>query len=106
YSFDRSVERDQVYSIDTPPPTVSGSLHVGHVFSYTHRRYRPLSAHAGQVSFLPHGLGRQRASDRASSSKLFRDSVRPITGLRPRLHSPTPRRKEDKAGRSSSGFTS
>ena len=24
------------YSIDTPPPTVSGSLHVGHVFSYTH----------------------------------------------------------------------
>ncbi len=26
----------QIYSIDTPPPTVSGSLHVGHVFSYTH----------------------------------------------------------------------
>ena len=23
------------YSIDTPPPTVSGSLHIGHVFSYT-----------------------------------------------------------------------
>jgi valyl-tRNA synthetase len=31
---DRS--RDHIYSIDTPPPTVSGSLHVGHVFSYTH----------------------------------------------------------------------
>ena len=29
-------ERGDVYSIDTPPPTVSGSLHVGHVFSYTH----------------------------------------------------------------------
>ena len=28
--------RDEVYAIDTPPPTVSGSLHVGHVFSYTH----------------------------------------------------------------------
>ena len=28
--------REDVYSIDTPPPTVSGSLHVGHVFSYTH----------------------------------------------------------------------
>ena len=26
----------QVFSIDTPPPTVSGSLHIGHVFSYTH----------------------------------------------------------------------
>ncbi|MFC6151258.1 valine--tRNA ligase [Mumia xiangluensis] len=36
YSFDRSKTRAQVYSIDTPPPTVSGSLHVGHVFSYTH----------------------------------------------------------------------
>jgi valyl-tRNA synthetase len=36
YRFDRSHSRDQVYSIDTPPPTVSGSLHVGHVFSYTH----------------------------------------------------------------------
>ncbi|HEX9683109.1 MAG TPA: valine--tRNA ligase [Acidimicrobiales bacterium] len=36
YRFDRSKTRDEVYSIDTPPPTVSGSLHVGHVFSYTH----------------------------------------------------------------------
>jgi valyl-tRNA synthetase len=36
YRFDRSRPRSQVYSIDTPPPTVSGSLHVGHVFSYTH----------------------------------------------------------------------
>ena len=36
YRFDRTKERDRVYSIDTPPPTVSGSLHVGHVFSYTH----------------------------------------------------------------------
>jgi valyl-tRNA synthetase len=36
YRFDRTKARDEVYSIDTPPPTVSGSLHVGHVFSYTH----------------------------------------------------------------------
>jgi valyl-tRNA synthetase len=36
YRFDRSRSRAEVYSIDTPPPTVSGSLHVGHVFSYTH----------------------------------------------------------------------
>ncbi|HEU4514882.1 MAG TPA: valine--tRNA ligase, partial [Nocardioidaceae bacterium] len=34
--FDRSRTREEIYSIDTPPPTVSGSLHVGHVFSYTH----------------------------------------------------------------------
>ncbi len=35
YRFDRSRPRAEVYSIDTPPPTVSGLLHVGHVFSYT-----------------------------------------------------------------------
>ena len=40
YAFDRekalTLPRDQVFAIDTPPPTASGSLHVGHVFSYTH----------------------------------------------------------------------
>jgi valyl-tRNA synthetase len=36
YAFDPTRPREEVYSIDTPPPTVSGSLHVGHVFSYTH----------------------------------------------------------------------
>jgi valyl-tRNA synthetase len=36
YRFDRSAKRENIFSIDTPPPTVSGSLHMGHVFSYTH----------------------------------------------------------------------
>jgi valyl-tRNA synthetase len=36
YRFDRTHTRAEVFSIDTPPPTVSGSLHVGHVFSYAH----------------------------------------------------------------------
>ena len=36
FAFDRTASKECVYSIDTPPPTVSGSLHVGHVFSYTH----------------------------------------------------------------------
>ncbi len=36
YRFENSAKREQIYSIDTPPPTASGSLHVGHVFSYTH----------------------------------------------------------------------
>nr|WP_211244547.1 valine--tRNA ligase [Actinospica robiniae] len=35
YRFVPAAVREQVYSIDTPPPTASGSLHVGHVFSYT-----------------------------------------------------------------------
>jgi valyl-tRNA synthetase len=56
YRFDRSRLRGEVYSIDTPPPTVSGSLHVGHVFSYTHTdiiaRFKRMS---GKVVFYPMG---------------------------------------------------
>jgi valyl-tRNA synthetase len=56
YRFDRSAERANVYSIDTPPPTVSGSLHVGHVFSYTHAdilaRYHRMR---GRQVFYPMG---------------------------------------------------
>ncbi|VXB54665.1 Valine--tRNA ligase [Frigoribacterium sp. 9N] len=37
YRFDRTdATRASVFSVDTPPPTASGSLHIGHVFSYTH----------------------------------------------------------------------
>ena len=56
YRFDRSRPRESVYSIDTPPPTVSGSLHVGHVFSYTHAdiiaRYQRMN---GKAVFYPIG---------------------------------------------------
>ncbi|PWB98406.1 valine--tRNA ligase [Salinibacterium hongtaonis] len=37
FRFDRAnATRENIFSIDTPPPTASGSLHIGHVFSYTH----------------------------------------------------------------------
>ncbi|ATY10717.1 valine--tRNA ligase [Amycolatopsis sp. AA4] len=54
YRFDRS--RPDVYSIDTPPLTASGSLHIGHVFSYTHTdvlaRYQRMR---GRSVFYPVG---------------------------------------------------
>ena len=36
FRFDRTKTRDEIFSIDTPPPTVSGDLHLGHCCSYTH----------------------------------------------------------------------
>ena len=60
YLFDRDAAkatgRSGVFSIDTPPPTASGSLHIGHVFSYTHTdvkvRYERMR---GKTVFYPMG---------------------------------------------------
>ena len=56
FAFDKTAAKENVYSIDTPPPTVSGSLHVGHVFSYTHTdliaRYQRMT---GKKVFYPIG---------------------------------------------------
>ena len=35
YRYDNTKSRQETFIVDTPPPTVSGSLHIGHIFSYT-----------------------------------------------------------------------
>ncbi|MCI5065078.1 valine--tRNA ligase [bacterium] len=56
YGWDPSRPKEETFIIDTPPPTVSGSLHVGHVFSYTHTdviaRYQRMT---GKNIFYPMG---------------------------------------------------
>lgn len=60
YRFDRTAAetagKDCIYAVDTPPPTASGSLHIGHVFSYTHMdlaaRYQRMR---GKHLFYPMG---------------------------------------------------
>ena len=55
YKFERN--NKEVYSIDTPPPTVSGKIHIGHIFSYSQAemiaRYKRLR---GYNVFYPFGF--------------------------------------------------
>ncbi|WP_029145414.1 valine--tRNA ligase [Microbacterium luticocti] len=60
YLFDRDAAkaggRPGVYSIDTPPPTASGSLHIGHVFSFTHTDLKArFERMRGKTVFYPMG---------------------------------------------------
>ncbi len=60
YLFDRDRAKQQgragVFSIDTPPPTASGSLHIGHVFSYTHTDVKArFERMRGKTVFYPMG---------------------------------------------------
>ncbi|MBT4921530.1 MAG: valine--tRNA ligase [Rickettsiales bacterium] len=57
HQYDSSKSRAETYVIDTPPPTVSGMLHMGHVFSYTQAdfiaRYQRMK---GKTVFYPMGF--------------------------------------------------
>ena len=57
YTWEQSLPRSQTYVIDTPPPTVSGMLHMGHIFSYTQAdfiaRFQRMS---GKTVYYPMGF--------------------------------------------------
>src|ERR1700733_2831544 len=57
YNFQDDLPREQTFVIDTPPPTVSGVLHMGHIFSYTQAdfvaRYQRMR---GKDVFYPMGF--------------------------------------------------
>lgn len=74
YGFDKN-NQDQVYSIDTPPPTVSGTLHIGHIFSYCHTdfvaRYKRMRGHNVfyPMGFDDNGLPTERYVEKKNSTK-------------------------------------
>src|SRR2546422_10543626 len=70
YGYEPGRPRAETFVVDTPPPTVSGSLHVGHVFSYTHAdvivRHQRMR---GRAIFYPmgwddHGLPTERRGEK------------------------------------------
>lgn len=73
----QDIENRPLFSIDTPPPTVSGSLHIGHIFSYTHTdliaRYKRMSGHA---VFYPFGF-----DDNGLPTERFVEKKRGITAF-------------------------
>lgn len=75
YQFDKDAP-GELFSIDTPPPTVSGTLHIGHIFSYTQTdiiaRYKRLM---GYNVFYPFGF-----DDNGLPTERFVEKEKKVTG--------------------------
>ncbi len=95
YRFVAPGSRDAVFAIDTPPPTVSGSLHVGHVFSYTQTdiiaRFQRMT---GKAVFYPIGWDDNGLPTERRVQNYF--GVRCVPGTAPndRLRPPGPGARE------------
>ena len=101
YRFDRTKQREEIYSIDTPPPTASGTLHLGSVESYTHTdlmaRFQRMR---GKEVFYPmgwddNGLATERRVQnyfgvRCDPSLAARSALRHRRARAPRRRTPCP----------------
>ena len=89
YRFDRTAPRGPTCSpIDTPPPTVSGSIHMGTVFGYTQTdaiaRYQRM---AGKAVFFPIGWDDNGLATERRVQNYYGVRCDPTPAVRPRLHS-------------------
>ena len=87
YNWDDNLSKEESFIIDTPPPTVSGMLHMGHIFSYCqtdfvarYQRMRGLNVFY-PIGFDDNGLATERLVEKLKNIKasdLHRDDFRKI----------------------------
>src|SRR3954465_10040314 len=98
YRFSRVPNRSGVFSIDTPPPTVSGSLHVGHVFSFTHTdliaRFQRMR---GKAVFYPMGWDDNGLPTERRVQNYYGVRCDPSLPYDPAFTTPTPMAERTKA---------
>ena len=102
-TYTKKLNRSKHFTIDTPPPTVSGSLHIGHIFSYTQAdiiaRYKRMTGHNVfyPFGFDCNGLATERFVEKKHKTgvaklgreKLFQKKFYEFTKLlptKPKLH--------------------
>lgn len=77
YHWDKDLPKNETYVIDTPPPTVSGNLHMGHIFSYCHTDFiARFHRMRGKNVFYPigfddNGLPTERLVEKRKNIKAF-----------------------------------
>ena len=83
YDYDTTVrDRNKWFSIDTPPPTISGKMHMGHAFSYPHQdfiaRYKRMRGYQVYYpwGFDDNGLPTERYTEKALGIKGERTELR------------------------------
>jgi valyl-tRNA synthetase len=98
YRYDPSKPRAETFVVDTPPPTVSGSIHVGHVMSYTHTdlvvRYQRMQ---GKTAFYPIGWDDNGLATERRVQNYYRVRCDPSLPYRPGLDPDVLERHGDQA---------
>lgn len=99
YQYNAQAPRDNTYIVDTPPPTVSGSLHIGHIFSYTQTdvmvRYKRMLGHS---IFYPIGWDDNGLPTERRVQNYYKITCNPTLPYDPDfkpLHNPKESRKQE-----------